>query len=257
MATDIAFSLGVVSMLGRTVPLGLKIFLTALAVVDDLGAVLVIAFFYTAQLSWTALGLAGLCAIVLWFVGRFGLRSWFIYAVLGLVLWVAMYKSGIHATLAGVIVAFLVPGGPEADPPLERWAHALKPWVNLGIMPIFALANAGLVVSADSLQMLTEPISLGIILGLFLGKPIGIACFCALAVKIGWSSFPARQRFIQFIGVGCLAGIGFTMSIFIAGLAFPEVASMDQAKAGILLASLISAIVGATILKLSAHTAED
>ncbi len=251
MATDIAFSLGILSLLGRRVPLSLKIFLTALAIVDDLGAVLVIAFFYTSQIAWTPLGLAFAAWIVLWVFGRLGGRSPVVFGLLGFALWLAMLKSGVHATLAGVMVAIAVPGGPENDPPLERWAHALHPWVSFVIMPIFALANAGLSLKSGLGTALMDPVAIGIVLGLFVGKPLGIFTFSWLAVRLTGAEMPGRVRWSQLLAVSVLAGIGFTMSIFVGSLAFDDARLIEVGKAGILAGSLLSALVGLGLLAYS------
>ena len=247
MATDIAFSLGVLAILGKRAPLSLKIFLTAVAIVDDLGAVAVIAIFYTDTIHWMLL-MSSLGAWLLAFAfGRAGGRHPAVFIVLGLIMWVCMLKSGVHATIAGVLLAFAVPGKKlptEGDPATERWEHALHPWVAFLIMPVFALANAGVIIGGDFTSSLTSPEALGIITGLVLGKPIGITLFSWLAVKAGLAALPGGMSWGKLVGVGCLAGIGFTMSLFIAELAFQEPAYLNTAKAGILAASIISGIVG-------------
>jgi len=300
MATDIAFALGVLALLGSRVPLSLKVFLTAIAIVDDLGAVLVIAFFYTAELSWSALGVAAVVLAALALVNRLGVRSPTPYLLLGFVLWAALLESGVHATLAGVLLALTIParrridapeflrrarlyvaefaedvpagrGEPSEDQrdavrslqvvaeqvetPLIRLEHALHPWVAFFIMPVFALANAGVSIGGDLAGVLGSPVTLGIILGLFLGKQIGILAFSWVAVRTGLAELPAAVGWRQVWGVSLLCGIGFTMSLFIAGLAFAQSHLLDAAKIGILAASLISGVAGALVLARSGRPA--
>lgn len=248
MATDIAFSLGVLSLLGTRAPLSLKVFLTALAIVDDLGAVLVIAFFYTEKISGPALGVAALAWAALLLFGRLGGRRWWLFLPLALVLWVAVLKSGVHATIAGVLAAMAVPGGPEKHPPLERWAHALHPWVSFFIMPIFALANAGVAVGGHLAGEITSPVALGIALGLFAGKTAGIFAFSWLTIRLGLAARPSGVSNAQLAGISMLAGIGFTMSMFVAALAFGSGPLSETAKVGIISGSLLSALGGASLL---------
>lgn len=259
MATDIAFALAVVMALGRRVPLALKVFLTAIAIVDDLGAVLVIALFYTSEVSPQALMVAGSALFALFVVNRAGFRSFLPYGLLGLVLWVAVLKSGVHATVAGVLLAFTIPARPDLvpdgiDSPLEKVEHALAPWVNYLIMPIFALANAG-VTFAGGGSAGGSAISLGIVLGLVLGKPIGITLFSWLAVRSRIADLPFGASWLQIVGIGALCGIGFTMSLFIAGLAFDDAGLLNAAKMGILGASVV-ATIGGTLLLLGPRTAD-
>lgn len=255
MATDIAFSLGVLAVLGKRVPLAVKVFLTAIAIVDDLGAVVVIAIFYTAQIKWGLLAASlGFWALT-WLFGRAGGRHPAVFILLGLCLWVCMLKSGVHATIAGVLLALAIPGKKlpsEADPLTERWEHALHPWVAYLIMPVFALANAGVPISNDVVQALTSPEALGIMVGLVAGKPFGIAVFAWLAVKSNLAALPRGMTWRNVIGVGCLAGIGFTMSLFIAELAFANLHEhLVTAKTGILAASLVAGILGYLSLRLT------
>lgn len=252
MATDIAFALAVVMALGRRVPLALKVFLTAIAIVDDLGAVLVIALFYTSDVSPQALMVAGSALFALFVVNRAGFRSFLPYGLLGLVLWVAVLKSGVHATVAGVLLAFTIPARPDLvpdgiDSPLERVEHALAPWVNYLIMPIFALANAG-VTFAGGGGAGGSAITLGIVLGLVLGKPIGITLFSWLAVRLKIADLPGNASWLQVLGIGALCGIGFTMSLFIAGLAFDDAELLNSAKIGILGASVVATVLGTAVL---------
>ena len=293
MATDIAFALGVLALLGKDIPLSLKVFLAALAIVDDLGAVLVIALFFTAELVWPALIAAGVIVIVLVSVNRLGVRNPLVYILLGSCLWLAILKSGIHATIAGVILAMAIPstarlsrkevaarsgelikeiaeeefdvsGSSEhrqstlqtlgavvqsAESPLHRFEHVLHPWVSFLIMPVFALANAGVLLGNDFIAAWSRPVTLGVASGLILGKQIGITSFAWLAVKTGMASLPAGISWRHIYGVAWLGGIGFTMSLFIADLAFGESHDLQYAKVGILCASMISGIVGWIILK--------
>lgn len=243
MATDIAFALGVLNLLGKRVPVSLKLFLTAFAIVDDMGAVLVIALFYTAQISWIflALGVGTLGALFIF--NRKGVLRSAIYLTLGVLIWFAFLKSGIHATVAGVLLAFVIPT--RTGIKLE---HILHPWVSFGIMPLFALANAGVSFSGGTLF---HPINLGIIAGLMLGKQIGITLFSWVAVQLRLASLPDDIRWIQLYATGWLGGIGFTMSLFIANLAFDDAHLVDVAKLGILAASVLAGAIGSAILYLS------
>jgi NhaA family Na+:H+ antiporter len=293
MATDIAFALGVLNLLGDRVPFGLQIFLTALAIVDDIVAVLVIAIFYTARIDWTLLGGAALCLGALFLLGRLGARRPLTYAVGGAILWLLVLGSGVHATVAGVALALVVPARTplhfrdfvrragailaraeqsadpnenliasedqqaalhaleeaceSVQPPLHRMEHALHPWVTFFIMPVFALANAGVPLSSDIASTLGEPITLGVVIGLLLGKPLGITLAAWMAVRSGLAALPDGSTWPRLHAVGWLAGIGFTMSLFIAGLAFQDEAMLNLAKVGILAASLLAGIVGSAI----------
>jgi NhaA family Na+:H+ antiporter len=257
MATDIAFALGVLALLGDRVPTSLKVFLAALAIADDIGAVLVIAFFYTAQVSWISLGVGGLFFVALIAANRAGARHPLIYAVLGLGLWLAFVPSGIHATVAGVLLAITIPARQRDDSnafpaqgesPMLRFEHALMPWNKYVIMPVFALANAGVVLGAGAARSLADPISLGVICGLVLGKPIGIVLFSWLATRSRVAAMLDGISWRQIVGVGLLGGIGFTMSLFIANLAFGATPALETAKVGILTASVASAMVGGVVL---------
>lgn len=251
MATDIAFSLGLLALMGPRVPLALKVFLTALAIADDLGAVLVIAIFYTSGVSVWLLISALMAWVLMWAFGRLGGRSAVVFTLLGLLLWLCVLKSGVHATVAGVMMAFALPGKQlpdEGDPLTEVWEHALHPWVAFIIMPVFALANAGVVLGQGIAEALGSATSLGIVCGLVLGKPIGILLFSWVAVKSKVAVLPEGVNWTQVLGAGTLAGIGFTMSLFIADLAFEDAAHLTAAKAGILAASTLAAIFGWIIL---------
>lgn len=257
MATDIAFALGVFALLGRRVAPALRVFLTAVAIADDLGAVAVIAIFYTDDLVWTALAPGALVLGVLTVVNRAGVRHAVPYVLLGVALWIAVLKSGVHATVAGVLLAFTIPasrgrskGGASAaeTPLLDRFEHALQPWVAFAIMPVFALANAGVQLSGDIGASLLDPIALGIILGLFIGKQLGVAALCWALVQLGLASMPSRATWRQLYGVALLCGIGFTMSLFIATLAFGATDQLEPAKIGVLAGSLLSGVAGYLVL---------
>jgi NhaA family Na+:H+ antiporter len=297
MATDIAFALGVLALFGRRVPIGLKVFLTALAIADDLGAVLVIAVFYTPEIRWKSLAVAAVLLVATRLAARAGVRSQGVYAVLVLGVWAAVFASGIHATVAGVLVAFLVPvrarrepdhfletagnrleelrgktlsrqsmvgdrsqldalsdlkeAAGDMIPPGIAFESELHPVVAFLILPLFALCNAGVAVNAASFrESVTHPLGLGIVVGLVLGKQIGITLFGWLAVRFGRAVLPEGVGWVQVYGAACLAGIGFTMSLFITELAFPDEALIVSAKVGILLASLLAAAWGAAVLAL-------
>jgi NhaA family Na+:H+ antiporter len=254
MATDIAFSLGVLAVLGRRAPLSLKIFLTAVAIVDDLGAVVVIAAFYTAKIHWWLLaGSLALWLLAMWF-GKMGGRHPVVFILLGLAIWVLMLKSGVHATIAGVLMALAIPGRMlphEGDPATEIWEHALHPWVAFIIMPVFALANAGVVIGEGFGAAVMSAPAMGIVLGLVVGKPVGIFLFSWVMVKAKVADLPAGMGWSQLVGVGLLAGIGFTMSLFVAELAYPGAAEkLNTAKAGVLVASLVAGLIGYWFIRL-------
>ncbi|MEA2593679.1 MAG: Na+:H+ antiporter, NhaA family [Thermomicrobiales bacterium] len=297
MATDIAFALGVLALLGDRVPVALKVFLTALAIVDDIAAVLVIALFYTGDVSWSALGVASAFLLALIGASRLGVRSLAIYGLLGIGLWAAVHESGVHATIAGVLLALTIPALTRIDPvafvargraildefdragpdresiltngtrqealaeledavegvgaPLQRLEHALHPLVAFVIVPLFALANAGVQIDGDLARTLGNRVTVGIVLGLVLGKQIGITLFVWLATRVGLTTLPAGTSWRQIYGASWLAGIGFTMSLFVADLAFAganESSLLTAAKLGILLASLIAGIAGWLVL---------
>jgi NhaA family Na+:H+ antiporter len=293
MATDIAFALALLSMASKHIPSSIKIFLSALAVADDLGAVLVIAFFYTAEINFMPLLIAGAFLLVLVIGNLLGVRNSMFYLIIGLGVWTGFLLSGVHATIAGVLVAFTIPAVtkineqiyssnlrklsydfevdiPEkgslitpkqnktiqaiktlsmaAETPLQTIEHALHPWVAFGIMPLFALANAGIVINADFFSSVINPVSIGVAAGLIIGKFIGILLFCWIMVKLGLASLPDQANWKHIAGVALLAGIGFTMSLFISDLAFKDPALIDQAKYGILIASVVAGILGTLIL---------
>src|SRR5215208_3385531 len=295
MATDIAFALGVLALLGERVPLGLKVFMTALAIVDDILAVMVIALFYTSDVSWGALAAGAAFLVALIMANLAGVGKTLVYGLLGIGLWLCFLQSGVHATLAGVLLAMTVPASSfidtgeflkrsrglldhfeqagergdavlcneerqgalhalnraneDVEPPLQELEHALHPWVVFAIMPLFALANAGVPLGGDIVGALISPVALGIVAGLVVGKQLGITLFAWLAVKSGVSDLPEGIGWRHVYGVGWLAGIGFTMSLFITDLAFSEGSLVEAAKLGILCASLIAGVVGWTILR--------
>jgi len=297
MATDIAFTLGILALLGSRVPLSMKIFFTALAIADDLGAVLVIGLFYTADISWISLLVAAVILVALFGLNKARVYSPLPYALLGIGLWLAFLKSGVHPTIAGVLLAMSIPTRSKPDTkallaqcvstldefkrpfvtqgrfdnryevaaqtleavsermqsPAQRLEHALHPWTTYLILPIFALANAGVTLSFDS-GSIFGPVSLGVILGLVLGKPIGITLFSYLAVRMGVAELPVNVDWRQIFATSWLAGIGFTMSLFIAGAAFTDVVLLDQAKIGILAASLLAGLIGALLMWFSSPT---
>jgi NhaA family Na+:H+ antiporter len=297
MATDIAFALGVLALLGSRAPLPLKVFVTALAIVDDIGAVLVIALFYTAEIAWGSLLIGAVLFVLLILLNRTHVTRTWLYGLLGIGLWLALLYSGVHATIAGILVAITIPARAKVDvasflaqsrqalqayedaccdesalseagrqsaarilevasesveSPLQRLEHGLHPWVIYAIMPVFALANAGVAFGGSDLaDALTSPMALGVMVGLVLGKPLGIVGFSWLAIRLKWAELPAGLRLSHLVGGGFLAGIGFTMALFIANLAFPGSATLDNAKIGVLAASLISGIIGSAVLLLT------
>ena len=303
MATDIAFALGLLALQGKRIPFSLKVFLTAVAIVDDLIAVLVIAFFYSGGINGSALSLGCVVLAVLLLANLFGIRTTPVYAILGVVVWLAFLRSGIHATLAGVLVALTVPARNRIDPrhfleragsllhrfqqspleptvmltdevqqsavieleevctdvqaPLQKLEHALHTWVQFVIMPIFALANAGVALSLQSVAGETANVALGIIAGLVLGKPLGLLGVAWLATRTGIAVLPEGVGWSHMLGVGFLAGIGFTMSLFIASLGFGESDLLEAAKLGILGASLLAGTIGFLLLRRCQARADD
>lgn len=294
MATDIAFALALLSMAGKHIPGSIKVFLSALAVADDLGAVLVIAFFYTGQVSFMALGIAAIFLLVLVIGNAIGIRSSAFYLILGIAVWIGFLLSGVHATLAGVLVAFTIPARTKideevysnslrkltddfdreipsnstlttpdqhrtiqqvkhlslaAETPLQKIEHALHPYVAFLVMPLFALANSGIIIGADFFSAVLNPVSIGVTAGLVLGKFSGILLFCFVMVKLGIAKLPEGGSWKHMVGVALLAGIGFTMSLFISGLAFSDPKYVEQAKYGILIASVLAGVLGTLVLK--------
>lgn len=251
MATDIAFAIGILSILGRRVPVALKVFLTALAIVDDLGAILVIAIFYTTELEATYLLYAlGIFALLM-FINRLGVKSLWFYLIPGLFIWYFIHHSGVHATIAGVLTAFAIPikGKREGYSPIQTVEHAIATPVNFIIMPVFALANTNIRFEAGMVDGLASPLGLGIIAGLFIGKPLGITLFSWLSSKAGLSELPIGVKWSQVLAIGLMGGIGFTMSIFIALLSFDTIHYQTEAKFAILVASALSGVIGYMILK--------
>lgn len=250
MATDIAFALGILSLLGNKVPSGLKIFLAALAIVDDLLAILVIALFYSSELHFDYLGYAGGIFAFQMLLNRLGVKNIFAYVLPGVVMWYFIHHSGIHATIAGVLTAITLPTNEtEDDSPLEKLEHFLTKPVNFFIMPIFALANTNITFESGMIEGLGSSLGLGIVLGLFLGKPAGIFMMSFLSVKAKVSELPAETNWWHILGLGLLGGIGFTMSIFIALLSFDDSLHQTEAKFAILVASILSGICGFMLLK--------
>ncbi len=254
-ATDIAFSLGVLSLLGSRVPISLKVFLTALAIIDDLGAIIIIAFFYTGDLSIQYLSLLLLTFIVLLILNKSGVNKFLPYLILGLILWFFTYQSGVHATISGVLLATVIPHRKKNEEYslLTKIEHNISSYVAFGIMPLFALANAGVSLDGINLESLLSPVPLGIVLGLFVGKQIGVFLFSIIAIKLKIAQMPNNANWMSFYGVGILAGIGFTMSLFIGNLAFVEnIEYIDGVKIGVLAGSLLSTLIGYSLLLLTA-----
>lgn len=299
MATDIAFALGILGLAGRGIPSSVRVFLLALAVVDDIGAIIVIALFYTASLSIQALLWGAVLIIVILVMQRLGVRSVLAYVAVGTLFWFAIFESGVHATIAGVILGVLTPSRPLVDPenyaaagrelidrveeaearddhnateealgrmeeltvwtesPLERLERSVHPWSAYLVLPVFALANSGVEVSADAVgTALQTPVAVGIVLGLIAGKLIGVILAAWIGVKIGWAVLPPRVNWRHLVGAALLAGVGFTVSIFITGLAFEDPTTVQNAKIGILTASLAAGILGFTFLKLAGKGGE-
>ena len=250
-ATDIAFSLGILSLLGSRVPISLKIFLTALAIIDDLGAILIIAFFYSGDLSISYLSLILISYILLLILNKFGVKKFIPYLIIGALMWFFTYKSGIHATIAGVLLASTIPHRVKNKDfsLLIKLEHAISPYVAFLIMPIFAFANAGVSLAGLSLSSLLEPVPLGILLGLFIGKQVGVMISSYLAVKLGAAQMPDNSSWLSLYGVSILTGVGFTMSLFVGNLAFAgSINYMDGVKIGVLSGSLLSTIFGYFLL---------
>ena len=250
-ATDIAFSLGILSLLGSRVPISLKVFLTALAIIDDLGAILIIAFFYSGDLSVVYLSLILLCYVLLLVLNKFSVKIFTPYLIIGLFMWFFTYKSGIHATIAGVLLASTIPHRlKEHDfSLLVKLEHAISPYVAFMIMPLFAFANAGVSLSGLSIATLLNPVPLGILCGLFFGKQIGVLLFSFVSIKLKFAEMPNNSNWLSFYGVSILTGIGFTMSLFVGNLAFVEnIQYIDGVKIGVLTGSLLSTLAGYFLL---------
>ncbi len=256
-ATDIAFALGVLSLLGSRVPISLKLFLMTLAIIDDLGAIIIIALFYTVDLSVESLIIATVSMITLILMNRLGVVRIAAYILVGVVLWISVLKSGVHATLAGVVLAFAIPMRDKKQPgysPLETLEHALHPWVVFMILPVFAFANAGVSLEGLSIEKLAEPVPMGIMMGLFFGKQIGVFVFSAVAILLGWSQKPEGSTWLSIYAVSILTGIGFTMSLFIDSLAYEGMEALFESadKLAILIGSFASAILGYLLLWMGA-----
>lgn len=255
-ATDIAFALGILSLLGKRVPTSIKIFLTSLAIFDDIGAILVIAFFYTSKISFVALIVVAFCIPLLALINRLHVESKTVYIIIGLVMWVAMLKSGVHATLAGILVAMFIPISSKKTPgfsPLKDLEHDLHSAVAFIVLPVFAFANAGINLSGVGMEQILHPVPLGIAAGLFIGKQVGIFGFCWLAIQLKMSSLPKGMSWGSLYGTAALCGVGFTMSLFIGSLAFEEtnINILFDERLGIIIGSLASGIVGYLILNVS------
>jgi len=250
-ATDIAFALGILSLLGPRVPVSLKVFLTAVAIIDDLGAIVIIALFYTADLSWVSIALAVVCAIALALLNLGGTRRIAPYVLIGGVLWLCVLKSGVHATLAGVVVALAIPLKSRSGngSPLKNLEHALHPWVAFLIMPVFAFANAGVSLKGISFADLLRPLPLGIALGLLVGKQVGVFGMTWLTTRLGLATKPADVSWTQVYGAALLAGIGFTMSLFIGTLAFDGPSAAADVRIGVLSGSLVAGLCGFLLLR--------
>ena len=254
-ATDIAFSLGILSLLGSRVPISLKIFLTALAIIDDLGAILIIAFFYSGELSISYLSLILISYILLLMLNKFGIKKFFPYLLIGIFMWYFTYKSGIHATIAGVLLASTIPHRIKNKDfsLLIKIEHSISPYVAFLIMPLFAFANAGVSLVGLSLSSLMLPVPLGILMGLFFGKQLGVMIFSYVSVKLKMAQMPDNSTWLSLYGVSILTGIGFTMSLFVGNLAFVENTEyIDGVKIGVLAGSLLSTLFGYFLLLLSA-----
>ena len=256
-ATDIAFALGVLALLGKRVPVSLKLFLMTLAIIDDLGAIIVIALFYSGELSSLSLMLAGACLLTLIAMNRLGVIKLGPYMIVGLILWVCVLKSGVHATLAGVTLALCIPlRTKNAEPsPLMSLEHALHPWVAFGILPLFAFANAGVSLAGVTVESFTHHVPMGIAIGLLLGKTVGVFGLTWIAVKTGLAALPTGANWGQILGVAILCGIGFTMSLFVGSLAFEpgssEFAGMD--RMGILTGSILAALIGYAVTAMASR----
>ena len=252
-ATDIAFSLGVLSLLGKRVPLSLKVFLTALAIIDDLGAIVIIAFFYSGEVQYFYLLLMLGCLIILLILNKFNVRNFIPYLIVGIFLWEFTHVSGIHATIAGVLLALTIPhkssDKKHSGSLLLKLEHAISPYVAFGIMPIFAFANAGVSLEGVTFASLMSPVPLGILCGLFFGKQIGVFIFSYISIKLNFAEMPNNSDWLKIYGVGVLTGIGFTMSFFVGNLAFAD-ATMhtDGVKIGVLLGSLLSTVFGYSLI---------
>lgn len=253
-ATDIAFALAILALLGSRVPISLKVLLLAVAIIDDLAAIVIIALFYTQDLSIAALGLAGIGTMGLYALNRLGVMRITPYALIGVFIWVCVLKSGVHATLAGVVTALALPlrsTSAEVKSPLLRAEHGLHVWVAFLILPLFAFANAGVDLSGIKLADVLSPLPLGIACGLFFGKQIGVFLFSLGAVRLGLAKLPTGANWMQLYGIACLTGVGFTMSLFIGTLAFQDADTLNAVRLGVLMGSVASGVVGYTALRIA------
>ena len=255
-ATDIAFALGILILLGKRVPVSVKIFLTSLAIFDDIGAILIIALFYTSKISLLSLCIATVCIVLLYIINRQKITERSPYFLVGLVMWVALLKSGVHATLAGVILAMFIPLKDDKEPdvsPLRELEHDLHTIVAFGVLPIFAFANAGIKFTGIGIDYILHAVPFGIICGLFFGKQLGIFLFCYTAIKLGLARLPDGMSFLTLYGVAILCGVGFTMSLFIGSLAFEESGAnlLFDERVGIVIGSILSGIIGYLVLNKS------
>lgn len=258
-ATDIAFSLGVLSLLGSRVPASLKVFLTALAIFDDIGAIVIIAVFYTASISWLMLGISAGILLLLFLLNRFRVCALWPYILIGIVLWICVLQSGVHATVSGILLAFAIPlKGKEMDAPspLHVLEHRLHPWVAFVILPIFAFANAGVSLAGIHMSDLTSGVTLGILLGLFIGKPLGVFAACYTGHKLFKLRLPHNLEWRHVWGMGLIAGIGFTMSLFIGSLAYLDPAMQVFVRVGVVSGSLLAALCGFLLLRFSCKKQE-
>tara|TARA_R110000868_G_scaffold95224_3_gene262109 strand:+ start:206 stop:1399 length:1194 start_codon:yes stop_codon:yes gene_type:complete len=249
-ATDIAFALGVLALLGKHAPVSLKILLLAIAIIDDIGAIIIIALFYTAEVSSTSLMLAGVGTVILFVMNRMGVVRIAPYVLVGAFLWVCVLKSGVHATLAGVVAALAIPlNAKDGSSPLKHLEHILHPWTAFLVLPIFAFANAGVALAGLRISDLMAPLALGIAAGLVVGKQLGVFGFMFLATKVGLVQRPAGVSWLQLYGLACLTGIGFTMSLFIGNLAFADPEQIETVKLGVISGSVISGVLGYCLLR--------
>ncbi len=255
-ATDIAFALGILSLLGSRIPTSIKVFLTSLAIFDDIGAILIIAIFYTAKISFGSLMVAAVCIVILTILSRRRVEDMGLYILVGLVMWVALLKSGVHATLAGVILAMFIPARSRNNPeisPLKEMEHNLHSTVAFVILPVFAFANAGISLSGVGIEQMLHGVPLGVTLGLFIGKQVGIFLICWMGIKIGMARMPEGMSWMSLYGTALLCGVGFTMSLFVGSLAFEEtgVNMLFDERIGIIGGSLLSGIAGYLVLRFS------
>ncbi len=253
-ATDIAFAVGVMVVLGKRVPTALKVCLLAIAIIDDLAAILIIAFFYTADLSWQALVIAGMFLSLLIFLSKQNVFSIPLYMILGACMWLAVLKSGVHATLAGVLLGLCIPLKYKGQGVLEKLEHDCHPYVAYMILPLFAFANAGIPLGGLGFETLLHPVTLGILVGLFVGKQLGVLAFTWIGTQLGLCALPRGVRWTSFYGLALITGIGFTMSLFIGNLAFPGDLFQTPVRLGVLVGSLLSGVCGYMVLRLCSKT---